>query len=267
MVQEHKRKNRDGESAGNGEQQHRTKSPSRPGSTQRAGPVSERSIRGTSPSDAGWSRDDERLRDSDRSRETDSLRETGRPRETDRSRGMTPYSRGMSAQSSSPFALMSRIAQEMDRAFEGMWGMPSGDVWSSGRSRAPGGGLSALWMPEIEVHTHDGELVVRADLPGMKKDDVEVDVTDQVLTIQGERVQGCSDDVEGGYRSECRYGSFFRSIPLPEGVRAEDVTAAFENGVLEVRMPAPPRRENRRRIEVGSRKAEIDERDRPNERR
>src|SRR5207248_2754432 len=111
-----------------------------------------------------------------------------------------------------------------------------------------------LWAPAVEVHQHDGEIVVRADLPGMKKEDVHVEITDQNLVIQGERQQSCEEKDEGHFRSECRYGSFYRSLPLPKGVQADDIKAEFADGVLEVRVPAPRQEENRKTIEVQSRK-------------
>src|SRR5262245_55421411 len=159
-------------------------------------------------------------------------------------RGMEPSSRsrGDVSRSASPFALMGQLSREMERIFEDFWHAPLG----SAASRPGGGDLGAfLWAPEIELHAHGDELLVRADLPGLRKEDVQVEVNDQALTISGERRQDCEEDHEGGYRSECRYGSFFRSIPLPEGVDAERVRAQFRDGVLEVRMPAPERRWNR----------------------
>lgn len=162
----------------------------------------------------------------------------------------------------SPFTLLSQLSLEMDRLFDGFWRAPFGiapqEIGRRGEralSRGQGSGSSAdaFWMPAVELHEHDGDLVVRADLPGLEEDDVQVEVIDDVLTIQGERVQDCETSHEGLYRSECRYGSFFRSIPLPEGVDPNAIEASFENGVLEVRMPKPERRdENRRRIDVRS---------------
>ena len=148
---------------------------------------------------------------------------------------------------SNPFALMSQLSQEMDRLFDGFWGVPSG----IGSSRRTSELDTALWAPAVEMHEHDGEIVVRADLPGMQRDDVQVEVTDDSLLIQGERQQGCEEDREGWHHSECRYGSFFRSIPLPEGVDHSKVRAEFQNGVLEVRMPSPERKSSRRSISIG----------------
>ena len=148
----------------------------------------------------------------------------------------------------SPFSLMSQLTQEMDRMFEGFWNRPFG----LGRTRDGGErGLSERrWAPELEMHEHDGQFLVRLDLPGMKREDVEVEVVGQTLTIQGERKQECQSDENGWHHTECRYGSFFRSIPLPDDVDPEQIQAQFDNGVLEIRMPAPDRTERRNRIEV-----------------
>jgi HSP20 family protein len=155
-----------------------------------------------------------------------------------------------------PFALMRRFSEEMDRLF--------GD-FGTGRSwlEAPGGrGLGfpqAQWAPPIEIFERDNQLVVRADLnqlvvradlPGLSKDDIEIETTDNMLTIAGERREE-REETRGGYRhSERRYGRFSRSISLPEGVNAEDVRAAFENRVLEITVPMPQRERREQRIAI-----------------
>jgi HSP20 family protein len=152
-----------------------------------------------------------------------------------------------------PVAMMSQLSQEMDRLFDDFWLAPFGRSLRRGGGREGGELGTMLWSPDIEVHEHEGEIVVRADLPGLKREDVQVEVADQVLTIQGERKLGCEEKQDGWHRTECRYGSFFRSIPLGEDVDPERVQAQFEDGVLEIRMPAPQRKESRRRIEVRGR--------------
>ena len=110
-------------------------------------------------------------------------------------------------------------------------------------SRRPSG-------PPIEVLERDDRLVVRAELPGLSKDDVKVEVTDDLLTIVGERREEREETREGYRHSERRYGRFSRSVPLPEGVSPEDVRCTFQNGALEITMPAPQRVERSRRIEI-----------------
>ena len=92
---------------------------------------------------------------------------------------------------------------------------------------------------------------MRADLPGLKRDDITVEVDDGVLTLSGERRQENREEREGFYRSERSYGSFYRTIPLPEGVEEDDISATFDEGVLEVRVPVPEQAQRRaRRVEI-----------------
>jgi HSP20 family protein len=95
------------------------------------------------------------------------------------------------------------------------------------------------------------ELVVRADLPGVKPDDVTVEIGDDTITISGERQQEHKQESGGVYRFERTYGSFFREIPLPEGALVDRAKASFKDGVLEVTVPAPPEQVSRgRRLEI-----------------
>lgn len=106
------------------------------------------------------------------------------------------------------------------------------------------------WMPPVEMIQKNGHLLVRADLPGMTKDDVKVELTDDMLLISGERKQEKEEKHEGFYRSERSYGSFYRQIPLPEGVKTENANAVFHNGVLEITMPAPKTESYPRKLEI-----------------
>src|SRR5262245_59513220 len=142
-----------------------------------------------------------------------------------------------------PFALMSRFADEMERMFEDF-----GIGRRLGRVRGEIG--QVVWSPQVEAFERGGQFTVRADLPGLTKNDVKVDITDDALTIQGERKQERKEEGEGWHRSERSYGSFFRSIPLPEGVNADEAKASFHDGVLEITMPAPRREERRRSVEI-----------------
>jgi HSP20 family protein len=108
----------------------------------------------------------------------------------------------------------------------------------------------ATWVPQIEIFERKGELCVRADLPGMTKDNIDVEITGNTLVLRGERRSEHEEEEEQGYyRTERSYGSFYRTIPLPEGIDAENAEASFRNGVLEITMPAPERGE-RRRLEI-----------------
>src|SRR5438552_3163163 len=131
-----------------------------------------------------------------------------------------------------------RWAHDMDRWFH--------DAGAGRRSGAPAG-RAINWTPDVEAFQRGDQFIVRADLPGLKKEDVTLQVTDDALTIEGERRSEHEEQREGYYRSERSYGSFSRVIPLPEGAIADSAKASFENGVLEVAMQAPPREVSRGR--------------------
>jgi HSP20 family protein len=101
------------------------------------------------------------------------------------------------------------------------------------------------------VFQRNNELIIKADLPGLTKDDVKVEVTEDSVTLQGERRTEREEERQGVYRSERTYGNFHRVIPLPEGAITEQAKAIFRDGVLEISMPAPPEQVNRgRRLEI-----------------
>ena len=179
---------------------------------------------------------------------------TGRSDQPSQQTGMARRGQfGPPTLSSSPFAFMRRFSEEMDRMFDdfgfgGNWLGPS-----FGRDffpRSVGEFGQSLWSPQIETFEREGQLVIRADLPGLKKDDVNVEITDDAITISGERRNEDEERREGYYRSERSYGSFFRSIPLPQGVNAEEANATFNNGVLEITMEAPQLQSRGRRLEI-----------------
>ena len=119
------------------------------------------------------------------------------------------------------------------------------DFWQGGREA-----MMAAWSPRIEMSEEDGKVRISADLPGLIKDDVKVDITEDAVLIEGERKYEHEQREEGVYRSERGYGQFRRQIPLPEGVKSETAKANFKNGVLEVTMEAPQIAKNRRRIQI-----------------
>lgn len=155
-----------------------------------------------------------------------------------------------------PFALMRHFKDEMDRVFGDFgWGRHWFSPWATGawRGMAPqGGGFGdTAWSPQMEVFERGDHLVVRADLPGLNKDDVHVEITRDGIAIQGERHQEKEERREGFYHSERSYGGFYRRIPLPEGIDADKADAKFRDGVLEITMPAPKLAASHgRRIEV-----------------
>jgi HSP20 family protein len=100
----------------------------------------------------------------------------------------------------------------------------------------------AEWVPPVEILERDGQLVVRAEVPGVAKDQLRVDVDDGQLVISGERKQDIEENHGGVYRSERIYGRFTRVVALPEGTDVDRAKATFSNGILEITLPAPPRR-------------------------
>ena len=146
-----------------------------------------------------------------------------------------------------PFALLRQITSEFDRVFDEPF-RPS-FRWPSFRAIAIP--ETVAWSPEIDVFEKDNRLVTKIDLPGMKKDDVKVEVTDGHLAISGERKSEAEEKKGNFYRCEREYGSFYRAVPLPEGVKLEDVKATFSDGVLEVSVPLPAKPEAKvRKVEI-----------------
>lgn len=148
----------------------------------------------------------------------------------------------------SPFSLMRRFSDDMDRIFDEFFGSSLAS-WGSSRTNPPG--RDETWWPQIEVTQRDEKLVVLADIPGLKRDDIKVELRQNELRISGER-RSESERTEGGYhRSERSYGSFSRSIELPDGVKLDTASATFENGVLKIEIEAPYLTQGRgRMIEV-----------------
>jgi HSP20 family protein len=161
-----------------------------------------------------------------------------------RHRSAMPSRPGGALMGGSPFGMMRRMIEDMDRLF-GDFGLGLGadlPIERLGRG---------LWSPQVEVFEREGNLVVRADLPGMRQEDLRVEVRGDALTIEGERKSEHEEERGGVWRSERSYGSFRRTIPLPEGADVENAEARFENGVLEVTVKMP-QQQQARRIEVQS---------------
>ena len=115
------------------------------------------------------------------------------------------------------------------------------------------------WIPAMDLVETDDHFVLKADLPGLNEGDVNIEVEDNVLTVSGERKSEHEDKREGYYRVERSFGSFRRTLTLPEGVDPEAVNATFDKGVLEVRIPKPEQRKPRRvAIQVGDKPAAIE---------
>src|ERR1051325_10158034 len=138
----------------------------------------------------------------------------------------------------SPFSMMRRLSEEMDRAFSSNFGLTRG---------FGGFGDQSAWAPVVEVRERNGNLEINAELPGLNKDDVKVECTDEGIIIEGEKRRE-HETSEGGYhRSERTYGRFCRMIPLPEGAQTDKAQAEFKNGVLEIKVPMPQQQQRKSR--------------------
>jgi HSP20 family protein len=147
----------------------------------------------------------------------------------------------------SPFAVLRQLTTELDRAFD----QPFGFTWPAfGRTVWPEAGA---WAPKVDVIQKEGRLVTRIDLPGVKREDVTVEVTDGYLAISGERKREIEEKKDNVFRKEREHGTFYRAVALPEGVKPEEVKATFVDGVLEVAVPLPAR------PDVRPKKVEIEE--------
>ncbi len=141
-----------------------------------------------------------------------------------------------------PARELQAIQQEMNRLF--------GSAYPQGNG-ANGSSVSR-WIPPMDVAEEEEHFVVRADLPGVEETDVNVELEDNVLTISGERKSDTDERKDGHHRIERAYGTFSRSLALPEGVDPEAITASFDKGVLTVRIPKPDQRKPRKvAINVG----------------
>jgi HSP20 family protein len=140
-----------------------------------------------------------------------------------------------------PLRELGSLQTEMNRLFNTVFDAP-----------APGNGATMRrWMPAMDLIESDDHFVLRADLPGMDENDVKIELEDGALTIAGERKDEHESKAEGYYRVERAFGSFSRSLTLPKGVDPEGVSAGFDRGVLEVRIPKPEQRKPRR-IEISN---------------
>jgi len=137
-----------------------------------------------------------------------------------------------------PVRELNTIQSEMNRLFNTFFDT----------STTPGSAPTATrrWIPAMDLVETDEDFVLRADLPGLSEDDVNIELEDNVLTISGQRKAEHEERKEGYYRMERSSGSFSRSLTLPEGVDPDKVEANFARGVLEVRIPKPEQRKPRK---------------------
>ena len=120
----------------------------------------------------------------------------------------------------SPWSEVNRLAREMDTLFGGGWQQPSD-----------------IWAPPVDVEESADEIVLTAELPGVGRDAIDIELEDGVLTIQGEKKEERNGEGTQGLLYERRWGSFTRRFTLPRAVNAAGITASHENGVLMIRVP------------------------------
>jgi HSP20 family protein len=110
--------------------------------------------------------------------------------------------------------------------------------------------VETVWTPDLEMFRRGADIVVRADVPGMKKEDVTVELADGQLMLRGERKQEKEEKNEGYYRAERTYGSFYRTLTLPEGAKVDEAKAVIRDGVLEVVIPTTKVEEKKRTLAI-----------------
>lgn len=192
-------------------------------------------------------------------------RGAGTPTQGGSMQGGMPMARG----GQGPFGMMMQLSREMDRLMDsffnrsfggfGGFGTPFGrslfgeSGQSGGTTGEMAGGMRSpmLWSPQVEVNQRGDSLVVHADLPGLRREDVHLECTDEGLVIHGERrdERQSGDERQGSRFTERSYGSFYRLIPLPEGANTEAAKASMKDGVLEVTIPVP-KKPGGRKIEI-----------------
>ncbi|HEX5618904.1 MAG TPA: Hsp20/alpha crystallin family protein [Solirubrobacteraceae bacterium] len=141
-----------------------------------------------------------------------------------------------------PLREFSTLQNEMNRLFNTVFDAPTA---------GNGGNTLRRWMPAMDLVETDDHFVLRADLPGLAEDDVKIEFEDGTLTVSGDRKAEHESKSTGYYRVERAFGAFSRSLTLPQGIDPEAVTASFDRGVLEVRIPKPEEKKPRR-IEIAT---------------
>jgi HSP20 family protein len=131
-----------------------------------------------------------------------------------------------------PFRELASFQNEMSR-------------WMNGLLDGPGG-ATQNWVPSLDVWETDSEVVYAFDLPGIPQDTISIETKEDTLTVSAERERREEASDEGFYRFERRYGTFARAVGLPQGVDQDQISASYDNGVLEVRVPKPEEEKPRR---------------------
>jgi len=143
-----------------------------------------------------------------------------------------------------PFRELAALQNEMGRFMNQLWGTPTQGFGNGGTA----------WLPALDVWETDEEIVLALDLPGIPEDKVSIEVDDGVLTVSGERERTVEQRSDRFSRFERRFGTFSRSVTLPQGVSEDSIKAEFANGVLEIHVPKPEERKPKR-FQIGAKGA------------
>jgi HSP20 family protein len=139
----------------------------------------------------------------------------------------------------SPLTELATLQSDMARMVDNMFGT------------RPANGGAADWLPSVDVTETEEALVLSFDLPGLKEDEISVELEDNVLTVSGKRERKLERKEDNYYRWERRFGQFSRSVALPAGVGENDIKASYEDGVLEIKVPKPEEHKPKR-IQIGT---------------
>lgn len=142
----------------------------------------------------------------------------------------------MSLMKYQPWSMFDQLHREINDLFDKRLTNEQGDNFLS----------SSNWQPAVDIKETDNEYLIKADIPGVKPEEIEVSTDNGRLSIKGERKQDVDETRGGVHRIECSYGSFFRSFTLPENVNAEAITAKADNGVLELTLPKTEEQQSRK---------------------
>ena len=134
-----------------------------------------------------------------------------------------------------PVRELDSLQGEMNRLFDTFFGNGGGN-----------GSRMRRWVPAMDLVETEDHLVLKADLPGLDREDVSIEVKDRTLLISGERKDEHTENADGFYRVERAFGGFSRSLTLPDGIDASGIQADFDRGVLEVKIPKPEERKPKR---------------------
>ncbi|HET9863791.1 MAG TPA: Hsp20/alpha crystallin family protein [Steroidobacteraceae bacterium] len=185
------------------------------------------------------------------SQEADHGRGAAQPAERGRSVAARRASLQSSTWSGNPFDTMLRLSREMDQLMESFFGSRFTFPGRLGEGGGPRGGAPEIWAPRVDVRQRGEDLTITAELPGVPRDAIQIEASEDGIAISGERQETRQEgDRERGYQlSERSYGSFYRDIPLPEGADVEQAKASMRDGVLEITVPLRPG-QGRRQIAI-----------------